>query len=56
MIAFQSSAPARQMPPHAPIRAGDLVALPGSRLDVTDGLVSVAQQAWVDRLASSVLH
>ena len=44
------------MPPHALITAGALVALPGSRLDVTDGLVSVGQQAWVDRLVSSVLH
>jgi len=56
MIATRPSAPARQMPPHAPMPAGALAAVPGSRLVVTDGLVSVGQQAWVDRLASSALH
>jgi len=56
MIATRPSAPARQMPPHVPIVAGALAAVPGARLDVTDGLVSVGQQAWVDRLASSALH
>ena len=56
MIATRPSAPARQLPPHAPIVTGALAAVPGSGLDVTDGLVSVGQQAWVDRLASSALH
>ena len=57
MIANQSSAPARQMPPHASIASFGLPAiLPGSVLDVTDGLVSIGQQAWIDRLASAALH
>jgi hypothetical protein len=30
--------------------------VPGIGLDVTDGLVSIGQQAWMDGLATSVLH
>lgn len=57
MITNQTSAPARHMPPPAFIASfGPPATLPASVLRVTDGLVSIGQQAWMDGLASSALH
>jgi hypothetical protein len=57
MIANPPSASTGQWPPQAIIASFDApMPVPGVRLDVTDGLVSIGQQAWMDGLATSVLH
>ena len=57
MIAIQSYALFRSMPP---CTFAVSIELPGTRpasaLDVTDGLVSIGQQAWMNGLGTSVLH
>jgi hypothetical protein len=57
MIAIQTSAPSRPMLPCTFIASTNVArTVPGGALDVTDGLVSIGQQAWMNGLATSVLH
>jgi hypothetical protein len=57
MIANPTSAPARQMPPKPFIASfRPPASLPAFVLRVTDGLVSIGQQAWINGVASSALH
>ena len=57
MIAIQSSAASHPITPFTPVASMSLVPDgPGSALDVTDGLVSIGQQAWMNGVATSILH
>jgi hypothetical protein len=57
MIANQISAAARQMPPqHFIAPFGAPASVPAFVLRVTDGLVSIGQQAWINGVASAALH
>jgi len=57
MIVNPMSVSLRPMPAGLPIASFDMpVGIPGGALDVTDGLVSIGQQAWMNGLATSVLH
>ena len=51
-----TSAPSRPMPPARSSHRSNADACPSGALDVTDGLVSIGQQAWMNGLATSALH
>jgi hypothetical protein len=57
MIAIPSFVPSRSVPPCTFVASIEVDrTFPGGALDVTDGLVSIGQQAWMNGLAVSVLH